>query len=128
MSDSEDDTQAFVTIGNLSNSEVDVQLLVGGGARTRALKQESLLTLEMPLGAVLRLEHEGQLLHRRTATPGCGEYVQLAVYNSTLDELGCGVHEVQMDDDPPVGQAGWPVWWGLLGVGTLLLAVAWRWK
>lgn len=90
---------SFVTIGNLSNTPVDV--IIRGcsdqsSPHSYTLKHESICSTDLYAGETLVVMYDGnQLLYKETMKAS-NRYIQLSICNKDIITLECTVNDVQL--------------------------------
>lgn len=120
---------AFVTIGNLSNTPVDVTIRGSSDPHTYTLKHESICSTDLYPGETLVVMYDGnQLLYKETMT-ATNRYLQLSIFNKDISTLDCTVNDVQLtpvhgDIVESKGRASWWKLSGLLVTALVFIGVA----
>lgn len=95
----------YATIGNLSNSTVDLQIWHGGTISHQcSIPHEKVRGVELLQGETLKITFEDTLLYKATMDSSM-KYLQIQIHNVTIDQLSCTVTNVQLDPVDTLAEA-----------------------
>ena len=91
------DECSYVTVGNLSNSPVDLFIFSSlAQEKMYKLEPEELYSLDLYPGEKLVLSTGSRVIFSNTVAE---PYLQLSIYNSNLQTVFCDAHHVDIDSD-----------------------------